>query len=110
MILTTGGKKITVISGGQQQPQVQQQQIQPTSTKSIQIKQTLLPASNKGSLLLKTTTAKLITQPQSKQPNAVSPKQTPNVKKQESKQAILQSKQQQIKPSPPKKPETEPKD
>lgn len=57
---------------------------------------------------MKTTTAKLITQPQSKQPNAVSPKQTPNVKKQESKQAILQSKQQQIKPSPPKKPETEP--
>ncbi|XP_006611986.1 uncharacterized protein LOC102676589 isoform X3 [Apis dorsata] len=106
MILTTGGKKITVISSGQQQPQVQQQ-IQPTSTKSIQIKQTLLPASNKSSLLLKTTTTKLITQPQSKQANAVSPKQTPNVKKQESKQAILQSKQQ-IKPSPPKKPETEP--
>ncbi|XP_043591529.1 uncharacterized protein LOC122571618 isoform X5 [Bombus pyrosoma] len=117
MILTAGNKKFTLISGGQQQQlqlqqqqlqqQQQQQQTQPTSTKSIQMKQTLLPGSNKSPLLLKTT--KLITQPQIKQLGvAVSPKQTPNAKKQESKQAIIQSKQQQIKPSPPRKPETEP--
>nr|XP_034189527.1 uncharacterized protein LOC117608463 isoform X4 [Osmia lignaria] len=111
MILTAGNKKFTVISGGHQQQQEQQQQqqqlTQPSNTKSVQLKQTLLTQPNKGPLLFKTTTPKMLTPTHAKQPSIPSPKQTPIVKKPEVKQPNLQLKQQ-VKPSPPRKPEPEP--
>ncbi|XP_078038332.1 protein partner of snf isoform X2 [Augochlora pura] len=103
MIITTGNKKFTVISAGQQP-----QHIQATNIKPIQIKQTLITQPNKNPFVLKTTTIKSSTPIQMKQQqNMQALKQTPPVKRQEVKQPVLQAKQQ-LKLTPPKKPETEP--
>ncbi|XP_033330479.2 protein partner of snf isoform X1 [Megalopta genalis] len=101
MIITTGNKKFTVISTGQQH-------IQTANTKPIQLKQTVLAQANKSPFVLKTTTIKSSTPIQVKQLQSVPTlKQIQPVKRQEVKQPVVQSKQQ-LKPTPPKKPETEP--
>lgn len=95
-------KKVTIIPTTQQQVNIQS-----SSSKPVQLKQTIITTSGKGPVILKTASPKNVTPTQLKIQMTSSPKQTPIKKQEPAKSSPSQSKQQ-TKLTPVKKPETEP--